>query len=110
MYDLRLRLRLMLETRARCTAFAARQSYKRGEKFLRRAWNYEFTSLLGDIQQAGASETAGESVAPCFTLVTDNNCGEIQDEKGRGRRGPWPLPTFWNLTFFVIFLAKRLFT
>jgi len=38
-YDLHLRLRFMLETRVRCTAFVARQSYQRGEKFLRWAWN-----------------------------------------------------------------------
>jgi len=31
----------------------------------------KFTSLLGAIQQAGASETAGKSVTPCFTLVND---------------------------------------
>jgi len=31
--------------------------------------------------------------------------------KGRGRRGPWPFLTFWNLTFSCyIFLAKQLFT
>jgi len=60
----------MLETKVRSTAFVTRQSYQREEKFLRRDWNYKFTSLLGDIQQAGASETAGESVTP-FTLVTD---------------------------------------
>jgi len=30
-----------------------------------------FISLLGEIQQAGASETAGKSVTPCFTLVND---------------------------------------
>jgi len=70
-YDLHLRLRLTLETRVRCTAFVERRSYQRGEKVLWWAWNYKFTSLLGDIQQAGASETAGESVAPCSTLVTD---------------------------------------
>ena len=70
-YDLHLRLRLMLETRVRCTAFVARQSYQRGEKFLQWAWNYKFTSLSGEIQQAGASETAGKNVSPCFTLVSD---------------------------------------
>ena len=31
----------------------------------------KFTSLLGEMQQAGASETAGKSVTPCFTLVND---------------------------------------
>jgi len=31
----------------------------------------KFTLLLGEIQQAGASETAGKSVTPCFTLVSD---------------------------------------
>ena len=40
-------------------------------EILRWAWNYKFKSLLRDIQQAGASKTAGESVIPCFTLVTD---------------------------------------
>jgi len=69
-YDLHLRLWLMLETRVRCTAFVAHRSYQRGEKFLRWAWNYKFTSLLREIQQAGASETAGKSVTPCFTLVS----------------------------------------
>ena len=70
-YDFHFRLWLMLETRVRCTAFVARRSYQRGEKFLRWAWNHKFTSLLGEIQQAGASETAGKSVTPCFTLVSD---------------------------------------
>jgi len=31
----------------------------------------KFTSLLDDIQQAGASERAGKSVTSCFTLVSD---------------------------------------
>jgi len=31
----------------------------------------KFTSLLDEIQQAGASETAGKSVTPCFTLASD---------------------------------------
>jgi len=68
--DLHLRLRLVLEIKVRCTAFVARQNYQREDNFLRWAWSYKFTSLLGDIQQAGASETAGESVTP-FTLATD---------------------------------------
>jgi len=70
-YDLDLRLWLMLETRVRCTAFVARRSYRRGDKFLQWVWNYEFASLLDEIQQAGPSETAGKSVTPCFTLVSD---------------------------------------
>jgi len=32
-------LRLMLETRVRCTAFVSRQRYQRGEKFLPWSWN-----------------------------------------------------------------------
>jgi len=28
----------------------------------------EFTSPLGEIQQAGASETVAKSVTPCFTF------------------------------------------
>jgi len=70
-YDLHLRLWLMLETRERCTAFVARRSYQRGETFLRWAWNYKFASILGEIQRVGASETAGKSVTPCFTFVSD---------------------------------------
>jgi len=70
-YDLHLRLRLMLETRVRCTAFVAHQIYQRVEKILRWAWNYTFTSLLDEIQQAGASERIGKSVTSCFTLVSD---------------------------------------
>jgi len=62
----------MLETRVKYTVFVAGQSYHRGEKFLQWAWNYKFTSLLGEIKQAGASETAGKSVTPCFTLVSDH--------------------------------------
>jgi len=69
-YDLHLRLWLMLEKRVRCTEFVARRSHQR-EKFLRWAWNYKFTLLLGEIRQAGASETAGKRVTPCFTLVSD---------------------------------------
>ena len=69
-YDLHLRLWLKLETRVRYITFVARQSYKSGEKFLRWAWNYNFTSLLGEMQQAGSSGTAGKSVT-CFTLVSD---------------------------------------
>ena len=61
----------MLETRVRCTAFVAHQSYQSGEKILQLAWNYKFTSLLGEIQQAGELERAGKSVTSCFALVSD---------------------------------------
>jgi len=30
-----------------------------------------FESLLGEIQQTGASETSGKMVTACFTLVSD---------------------------------------
>jgi len=60
----------MLETMVRCTAFVARQSYQRGDNFCD-GLEIRFPSLLGEIQQTGASETARKSVIPCFTLVSD---------------------------------------
>jgi len=60
----------MLETRVRCTAFVARQRYQSGENVCD-GLEIKLTSLSGEIQQAGASETAGKNVTPCFTLVSD---------------------------------------
>ena len=68
-YDLHLVLWLMLETRVRCTTIVAPGI--REERNFCDGLEIMFTSLLGEIQQAGASETAGKSVTPCFTLVSD---------------------------------------
>jgi len=55
----------MLQTRIRYTVFVALKTI-RGKIF--DGLEIKFILPLGEIQQAGAPETAAKSVSPCFTF------------------------------------------